>query len=132
MNNPSLIIVAERFLGVLLVIVGLSHVLAARLWASLFTDCLRHPSAGLVLGLLTLLVGLPIVLVHNVWVPHFALLTTLIGWGWTVKGTLYLLRPATPERVSRGLLTPGKFVLAGAVLLVIGAAICFGAFLPPG
>ncbi len=126
--NPNLILLTERFLGISLVVIGLSHVLAARQWAEFFGDVLLKPWAGLVIGYFTLQLGLVIVLLHNVWVAHFAVLTTLIGWGQVIKGTVYLLAPGTPARVSKGLLTAAKFRIAGAVCVVLGAAICFGAF----
>lgn len=131
--NPNLVMLTERFVGVCLVVLGLSHIVCAALWASLFKDVLAtKPWAGLAIGTLTLPFGLAIVLMHNVWVAHPAVLTTIVGWGWTIKGTLYLLAPQTPERVSRGLLTAGKFRIAGVFAVVLGAAICVGAFLPPG
>lgn len=129
--HPNFILLTERFLAVTLVAIGLSHIVAARAWIALFADLFTKPWAGLLLGALTLPFGLSIVLLHNLWVPRLALATTIVGWGWTIKGTLYLLAPRTPARVSRRVLSERTIVIGGGVSVLLGAAIALGAFLPP-
>ena len=72
----------------------------------------------------TLAIGLLIVAGHNVWVWDVPLITTLLGWGFLVKATVYLLWPNAvrkampgPERAGRTLMGVGLgMALLGAVM----------------
>lgn len=115
---------AEWFCAVLLIVVGLSHMAAPRLWATLFKDLFKLPYAGLVIGTLTLPLGAAIVLMHNVWTLSLGLIVTIIGWAWTIKATLYLLVPSLPVRVgARHMDHPQRFVWVGAVMCAMGVAV---------
>lgn len=114
----------EWFGGLLLIIIGLSHVVQPKLWVRLFIDLFALPYAGLIVGVFTVPFGLLIVAGHNTWVLGVPLIVTIIGWGWTVKGTLYLLCPSLPARVAaRHLRHPNRFALAGAIMAVAGGAV---------
>jgi uncharacterized protein YjeT (DUF2065 family) len=124
MSRPN----AEWFVGVLLVVTGISHVLRPREWAGLFISLLRESWGGLVIGMPTVAMGLLVVLSHNVWVWAPGLIVTVIGWGWIIKGTLYLLWPALPRRVATPhLARPERFRWAGAVCVLLGAVVLAGA-----
>lgn len=114
----------EVFTAALLAATGLSHVLYPRLWAQLFIDMFHKPYAGLIIGTLTLPLGLLIALCHNVWVWDLPVLVTIFGWGWTLKGTIYLLRPQTVQQVgARHMQHPERFRYAGAPMVVLAIAI---------
>lgn len=87
------------FVAVNLVAVGVSHVVQARAWGEFFARLRRWPAAGLAVGAATLPLGLLVVLGHNVWAASPAVLVTLVGWGWAIKGTVYLLHPAAFHRL---------------------------------
>ncbi|MCI0631934.1 MAG: hypothetical protein L0Y44_14920 [Phycisphaerales bacterium] len=114
----------EWFTAIQLIVICLSHILQPRVWTDLFKDLFSRPYAGLVVGMFTLPFGLLIVLGHNVWVMDVPVIVTIIGFGWTIKGTLYLLVPGVSQRVARRHLDhPERFAIAGAVLGVIGAVV---------
>ncbi|MFM9997183.1 MAG: hypothetical protein ACKVU4_15450 [Phycisphaerales bacterium] len=116
--------IAEWYVAVLVIVTGLSHVLAPRHWGTLFKDLLPLPYAGLLVGLPSLMVGLWVVLSHNAWTPGIPLIVTLLGWGWTIKGTLYLLVPGLLRRIAGPHVDrPGHFVFGGVVLIVLGAVV---------
>ena len=116
--------VAEVFVAVLLVVTGLSHIFRARLWAEFFRDAFAKPYAGLWVGMLTLLCGLPVAAAHNIWVWEPRVIATVIGWGWSVKGTLYLLAPGLPMKVAaRHIQHPARFAYAGGLLVVLGSVL---------
>ncbi len=114
----------ELFTALLLGATGLSHIVQPRLWARLFLDVFQRDWAGLFIGALTLPLGLLVVLGHNVWVWDVLVLVTIFGWGWTIKGTLYLLRPKTVQQVgARHMQHPGRFRIAGAIGVVAATTI---------
>jgi uncharacterized protein YjeT (DUF2065 family) len=77
-------------------------------------------------GLLHFVFGALVVAFHNVW-SGIPLLVTLLGWGWTLKGLLYLTYPKLAmkslNRVSVD--RAHEFVVAGAVLVGIAAVITY-------
>jgi hypothetical protein len=96
-----------------LLVVGLSHILEPRAWVEFFTLLRQRGAAGVfVLALLHLPLGLLIIAFH----PRFsglAMVTTLIGCGWTIKATLYLLFPRIGLR-SLERITPQRAWFFGA------------------
>ena len=60
------------------------------------------------------------------------MIVTLLGWAWTIKGTLYLLVPDLPARKLRHLAErPRHFVFAGVCLCILGVGVLAGV-LPVG
>ena len=122
----------EWSLAALLALTGVSHILHPRLWAEFFRDLLPRPAAGFIIGSPTLLAGLAIAAAPNEgsWRP--GVVATVIGWSWSIKGGLYLLVPGLPRRVARRHLEhPGRFALAGLVLLFLAGVLVFGRLNPP-
>lgn len=119
--------VAEVFVAVILIVTGLSHIACPRLWSELFLDFFGKPYAGLWIGMLTLMVGVPIAAAHNRWEWDLTTIATVIGWGWSVKGTLYVLAPGLPMKVAAPhIRRPARFAYAGVVALVLGAGLVAG------
>lgn len=111
----------EWFTGILLFVCGVSHMVQPRLWSQLFVELLQKPYAGLFIGALALPLGLAIALGHNVWGWHLSVIVTIVGWGWTIKGTLYLIYPGLLQKVgTRNVQYPQHFVIAGAVVAILG------------
>lgn len=129
--NPSLIILTERFVGVLFLALGVSHIVNARAWSALFAALASKAWVAPLVGAATFPFGLAIVLLHNVWVVHFALLTTLVGWGYATFGGALLVTPASAPALLRPWSRTGWLRGVGAALLIVGGAICLGAFMPP-
>lgn len=124
MPSPAL---AEWYVAVFLMVAGVSHATAAREWLGFFRDLLDRPWGGLVLGLMHLMPGLAILLAHPAWGWSTSVIVTVLGWAWTIKGSLYLVWPRLPARIARPHLEhPGRFRVAGLVLIVLGAAVLAG------
>ena len=114
----------EWFVAFVLMLTGMSHMLYPRLWAELFRELLRLRFAGLIVGTLTLPLALLVVIWHNVWVLDFPVIVTLVGWIWLVKSILYLLYPAAlTKAASPHMDHPRRFIITGAILLLLGAAV---------
>jgi len=120
----------DQIYAILLIVVWLSHVLQSRMWGSLFTDLFKIKAAAFVIAMFTLPFGLPIVVLHNRWAWEPAVIVTIVGWGWTIKGTLYLLYPQTPDLVRPRDFNAHhrSFIWAGLVLTLLGCAVGAQAF----
>ncbi len=78
------------------------------------------------IGLLHLPIGAFIVAFHNVW-TGMQLLVTLLGWGWTLKGALYLCYPEHGLRMMKvvSVERSWQFVIAGLMLVAFAALISY-------
>ena len=118
---------AEWYTAALLLVTGVSHVTAPRAWAEFFRGLLARPSGGLALGLMHLVPSLALVVAHPSWALRPGVVVTAIAWAWTVKGTLYLLRPSIPARIAaRHLEHPERFAWAGLVLIALAGVVVYG------
>lgn len=110
---------------IMMLVIAASHILRPRAWIEFFQMLRAKGDAGVfVVGLLHLPLGVFIIAFHNHW-GGWPTVVTVVGWGWTIKGTLYLTIPRV------GLFTLGRLsversyelVLGGFMLLIIAAAV---------
>ena len=117
----------ERLVALCCIVTGISHIVQPRAWVELFSHWREKGDTGVFYtGLLHFNFGALIVAFHNIW-HGWPLLVTLLGWGWTIKGLLYLTWPrhgrrmlnrVSPERAH-------EFVIAGVFILIVGLAIAY-------
>lgn len=111
----------EILLAINLFVIGLSHILQPRAWAELFIWLRGKGTAGVfIVAFMHLPIGVLIVAFHNVW-EGLPMLTTILGWAWTIKGFLYFNFPQV-GRKGLALVSVEKaqrFAVAGAILLVL-------------
>jgi hypothetical protein len=98
-----------------------------RVWAELFITWREKGSVGVFYtGLLHFTFGALIVAFHNVWsgVPT---IVTLLGWGWTIKGLIYLTYPAHGMKMLNRVSVDRswEFAVAGAVLVVLSLVVAW-------
>lgn len=121
----------ELFAIVNFLIIGISHILAPRAWASFF-DLLRQKGEPgvFVVAFLALNFGSIIVAFHNVWSGLPAVLT-IFGWGQVLKALIYFTFPsftlrrlamASPERAHL-FVYGGIFLVAVAGLFIYHLAV---------
>lgn len=116
----------ERVAALCCFAIGLSHIVQPRAWAELFIDWRNKGSTGVFYtALLHFTFGAIIVAFHNVWSGGVPVLVTLLGWGWTMKGLLYLTYPKHGMKMLARVSVERahEFVIAGAVLVLIAAFI---------
>lgn len=112
----------ERLFTLCCLVIGLSHIIQPRVWVELSIAWRAKAEVGIFyVALLHFPFGALIIAFHDVW-RGIPLIVTLFGWGWTIKGLLYLIYPKLAlrmlERVS--LARAWEFVVAGVVLLAVG------------
>jgi len=120
-------IAVEKLVALCCFVVGLSHVFQPRVWARLFILWREKGDVGAIYtGLLHFQLGALIVAFHNVW-HGIPAVVTVLGWGWTIKGLLYLTYPKHGMRMLArvSLERSWEFVVAGVALLAIGALVTY-------
>ena len=127
-------IAIERLVALCCFVVGLSHAVQPRAWAELFIEWRKKGVVGVFYaGLLHFALGALIVAFHNVW-RGLPTLVTVLGWGWTAKGLLYLTFPSVGMK-SLNRVSPERaweFGVAGAVLVAVAALITYSLFVRGG
>jgi uncharacterized protein YjeT (DUF2065 family) len=118
-----------RWVAVLWLMFGLSHLLHPARWAALLMPLRERDTGGFLLASFNLPLGLLVVLGHNIWVWDLPVIVTVAGWMTIFKSTVYLLFPRTHARVMTLNQRPEKgFRVIGAVLMVLGALVAYDAF----
>jgi len=117
----------EKLVALCCFVIGLSHIVQPRVWAEIFIDWRQKGNAGVFYtALLHFTLGALIVAFHNVW-HGIPMVVTLLGWGWTIKGALYLVYPKHGMRMLERVKVERawEFIVAGVVLLGLSALITY-------
>ena len=120
-------IAIERLVALCCFAVGVSHIVQPRTWAELFMRWREKGNVGgFYTGLLHFQFGAFIVAFHNVW-HGIPMIVTLLGWGWVVKGLLYLTYPKHAMKILArvSLERAWEFRIAGTVLVAVSALITY-------
>lgn len=120
-------VAVERLFVICCFVIGVSHIVQSRAWAELFIEWRKKGDVGVFYtGLLHFNFGALIVAFHNVW-SGLPMLVTFLGWGWTLKGLLYLCYPKHGRRMLARVSVDRahEFVIAGAVLVIAAAIIAY-------
>jgi uncharacterized membrane protein len=112
-----------------LAVLGLSHLLHPRAWVDFFAKIRAAGEAGIFIhAILHLLPGWLLVASHNRW-SGVGMIVTIIGWGWVIKGSVYMLAPGvglrTLDRFGPGM--AGGLQIGGAVLVVVAGVLAAAA-----
>ena len=128
-------ILIARWLALLWLICGLSHLLLPAKWSDLLLPLRDRETGGFILAAMSLPVGLIIILGHNIWVWDLPVIVTLAGWMTTVKSVIYLLFPRAHAHVMRaserviGARMENGFRIVGAVMIFLGAVTAYDSFI---
>ena len=108
-------------------VIGLSHIVAARTWAEFFLLLRDHGRAGVfVVAFMSLWFGAIVVAFHNVW-SGVPLVLTVIGWAQVLKAFIYFLFPDVALRRLKivSLERAHIFVYPGVVFVVMAIALAW-------
>ncbi|MBI4657265.1 MAG: hypothetical protein HY735_00190 [Verrucomicrobia bacterium] len=118
-----------RWVAILWLICGVSHLLHPATWAKLLLPLRDRDTGGFILAGMSLPVGLIIILGHNIWVWGLPVIVTVAGWMTTLKSVIYLLFPRAHVRVmSSDVRVERGIRIVGAVLMVLGALTAYDSF----
>ena len=115
----------EIVVAVAMFVVALSHMLRPRAWVELFKMLEAKGDPGVfIVALLHLPIGVLIVAFHNRW-GGWPTVVTVLGWGWLIKGMLYLTFPRVGMFWLRRLSVERsrEFVVAGFALLILAGLV---------
>ena len=119
----------ERFFSLSFFIVGVSHAVQPKLWRDFFILIKSTGVAGIIIAMYTFPLGLLIVVGHNVWVWDVPVITTICGWGMTIKSLTYVLISGRAERmIPDDVNAHRKYALGGMVIIPITALMIWDAF----
>ncbi len=115
----------EAFTGISLVVIGLSHLIQPRAWASYFMMLKAKGVAGVfVVAFMAFNFGVFLVAFHNVWrgVP---IIVTLLGWSQLIKGSIYFLWPQGAARKMDIIRMDNAWIFRppGVVMAALGALV---------
>jgi uncharacterized protein YjeT (DUF2065 family) len=117
----------EKLTALVFFVTGVSHIVQPRVWVRFFILLREKGEVGIFLnGLIHFPLGAFIVAFHSVW-HGFPVIVTLIGWGLTVKSTIYFLFPRYGVRMlgKISLERSWHFVVAGVFSVVLAAVIAY-------
>jgi len=117
----------EKLTALFFFVTGVSHIVQPRAWVRFFIMLRGRGEVGSFLNALVHFpLGAFIVAFHNVW-HGLPLIVTLIGWGLTVKSTIYFVFPRYGVRMlgTISLERSWHFVVAGVFSVLLAAVIFY-------
>ncbi len=117
----------EKLTALAFLVTGLSHIFQPRVWVRFFIILRDKGEVGSFLNaLIHFPLGALIVAFHNVW-HGIPLIVTLIGWGLTIKSTIYFLFPRYGVKMlgTISMERSWHFVVAGVFSVLLAAVIYY-------
>jgi hypothetical protein len=117
----------EKLVAILLFATGVSHIAQPRAWAEFFISIRGKGRTGIFfVALMNLSLGALVIAFHNV--SHgLAIVVTLLGYGWTIKGLIYFVCPTCGLRAMAhiSLERAWIFVVGGCLSLALSAVAAY-------
>lgn len=105
--------------AIALTVLGLSYLLRARAWATLYVECEVHPGRFIPTGLMMFSAGLYLAITFDDWSATWPIFITAFGWLMALEGALMTLKPSLAGGIARRLGSSlVRFVRLGGVLIV--------------
>ena len=112
--------------GPLLTIIGLWMLLYSENLIKVMSSIKNTPGCFFMMGTINMLIGLVIVNMYNVWIWHPAVLVSLLGWVFLIRGILVLY---IPQLIIKYTMTNHMVMRAvGLIPLIWGLALWWFAF----
>jgi hypothetical protein len=130
MNVPAATLIA-RLIGPLFAALGLGMLVNATFYATAVGEGAASPVLIAISGMATLLGGIAILNAYHAWTYDWRVLVTIIGWLFIIAGLIRLILPKFVETAAPAVYSgPAAGIVAGAVILVIGAVLSFAGYRP--
>ena len=122
----------EKLTAIFFLVTGLSHIFQPRVWVQFFIMLREKGEIGsFINAFVHFPLGAFIVSFHNVWHGFPAIVVSLIGWGLTIKGSLYFVFPCQGLRML-ATISPERswqFVVAGIFSVLLAGFVFYAAAL---
>jgi uncharacterized membrane protein len=128
MIAPAATLIA-RLIGPVFVVTGLGMLVNAKFYAAAVAEGAASPVLIAISGIATLLGGVAILNAHRAWTADWRVLVTIIGWVFVIAGLLRLILPKFVESAAPAVYSgPAAEIVAGAIILVVGAILSFAGY----
>jgi len=118
-----------KFLGIFLIIVGISMTMRRRMMIQIIHDLFGNRTLTYFFGLVEFVGGLLLVLYHNQWGTSLETVVTILGWLFLIEGVLYMLMSReTIRRIISKLHSARVYYLFSLANLIIGIIIAYQGF----
>lgn len=105
--------------AIALTVLGLSYLVRARAWATLYVECELHPGRFIPTGLMMFTAGLYLAITFDDWSATWPIFITAFGWLMALEGVLLTLKPSLAGGFTRLLGSSlVRFIRLGGVLIV--------------
>jgi len=119
-----------KLMGPVMLLMGLALWLNGEGFRAMAKEFLHSDALLFLAGLMALSLGVTLVVVHNVWVADWPVIITLFGWVSLASGIVRITWPGWLRGVWSGLVERKPLnVAAGAIYVVLGAALTYFGFL---
>jgi hypothetical protein len=128
MIAPAATLIA-RLIGPVFVVTGLGMLVNAKFYAAAVAEGAASPVLIAISAIATLLGGVAILNAHRAWTADWRVLVTIIGWVFVIAGLLRLILPKFVESAAPAVYSgPAAEIVAGAIILVVGAILSFAGY----
>jgi len=116
-------------IGPVMAAIGIAMLLNRQAFPEMITQVAQNYAIIFLSGALSLLAGVAIVRVHNVWTAGWPVIVTILGWLLIVGGVARMWCPKKASEIATTFGSdPTLLLVAGAVLLALGAFLSFKAY----
>jgi hypothetical protein len=116
-------------IGPVMAAIGIAMLLNRQAFPEMITQVAQNYAIIFLSGALSLLAGVAIVRVHNVWTGGWPVIVTILGWLLIVGGVARMWCPKKASEIATTFGSdPTLLLVAGAVLLALGAFLSFKAY----
>ncbi len=122
-------LVLGRVLGIVFTVTGLSMLINRRSTAAAIGDMVGDEGLLWLGGFTALAIGAMMLVFNNAWSSGLELWITILGWLAVLKGVALLMMPKAMASFYRRVLGGGMLTASAVVVLVVGLAMLYYAFM---
>jgi hypothetical protein len=128
--KPDVTFILARVLGPVLIVAGVLLITQTARVLSGMMSLLSNDGLLMFVGFITLMMGLGLIALHQRWNGISAILISLLGWLFTLRGAVLLLGPDLIHQGARFILaTPIALPVAGCVTALIGVWLTYSGYI---